>query len=78
MPERSSAPRQENPLFGKGSREFDQFGSMQGEMRGDPDAFEPAVENLVSLTQGYQLQSSARSGKRKRLQRKSTLQPFPE
>ena len=27
-PERSSAPRQDNPLSGEGSCEFDQFGSM--------------------------------------------------
>ena len=46
--ERSSAPCQDTPLSSKGSREFDQFGSMQGEMRRDPDVFAGEVENPVS------------------------------
>ena len=49
-PERSSAPRQDNPLFGEGSRKFDQFESMQEEMHRDPDAFATEVGNPVSLS----------------------------
>ena len=46
--ERSFTLRQDNPLSGEGSRKFDQFGNMQGEMHRDPDAFEPAVKNPIS------------------------------
>ena len=47
-PKRSSTPCQDNPLSGKGSRKFDQFGSMQGEMRRDSDAFATGVGNPIS------------------------------
>jgi hypothetical protein len=55
--ERSSVPRQDTPnlgtLFGEGSREFNQFGTMQEEMHRDPDVFAVEVGNLVSLSRGY-------------------------
>jgi hypothetical protein len=55
--ERSSAPCQGTPnlgtLFGEGSREFNQFGTMQGEMLRDPDVFATEVGNPVSSSQGY-------------------------
>jgi hypothetical protein len=50
--ERSSVPRQDTPnlgtLFGEGSREFNQFGTMQGEMHRDPDVFAVEVGKPVS------------------------------
>ena len=78
MPERSSTSCQDNPLSGEESREFDQFGSMQGEMRRDLNAFKPAVGHLVSSSRGYQSQLGARSSGQKCFKRKSTLQPFLE
>jgi hypothetical protein len=84
--ERSSAPRQDIPnldtFLGEGSREFNQFGTMQGGMRRDPDLFAAQVGNLVSLSRGYQSQypmgSGARRGGQSRSRKKSRLQPFPE
>jgi hypothetical protein len=55
---RSSAPRQDTPnldsFLGEGSHEFNQFGTMQGEMRMDLDLFAAQVGNLVSSSRGYQ------------------------
>jgi hypothetical protein len=47
-------------LVGEGSREFNQFGTMQGEVTRselftDPDIFTAEGGNLVSSSQGYQL-----------------------
>ena len=52
--ERSSVHRHDTPLSSERSREFDQFGSMQGEMHRDPDVFVAEVGNLVSSSQGCQ------------------------
>jgi hypothetical protein len=84
--ERSSAPRQDTPnldsFLGEGSREFNQFGTMQGEMRRDPDLFAAQVGNLVSSSREYQSQypmgSGARRGGQSHSRKKSRLQPFPE
>jgi hypothetical protein len=49
---RSSAPHQDTPnlgtFLGEGSREFNQFGSMQEEMHRDPDVFAAQVGIPVS------------------------------
>jgi hypothetical protein len=84
--ERSSAPRQDTPnlgtLFGEGSRKFNQFGTMQGEMHRDLDVFAAEVGNPVSSSRGYQSQYPIGLGFcRGRLyhsKKKSKLQPFPE
>jgi hypothetical protein len=84
--ERSSAPRQDTPnlgtFFGEGSREFNQFGTMRGETRRDPDVFAAEEGNPVSSSRGYQSQypmgSGARRGGQFRSKKKSRLQPFPE
>jgi hypothetical protein len=84
--ERSSAPRQDTPnlgtFLGEGSREFNQFGTTQGEMRRDPDVFAAEEGNPVSSSRGYQSQypmgSGARRGGQFRIQKKSRLQPFPK
>jgi hypothetical protein len=84
--ERSSAPRQDTPnlgtFLGEGSRKFNQFGIMRGEMRRDPDVFSAEEGNPVSSSREYQSQypmgSSARRGGQFRSQKKSRLQPFHE
>jgi hypothetical protein len=84
--ERSSVPHQDTPnlgtFLGEGSHEFNQFGTMQGEMRRDPDVFAPQVGIPVSSSRGYQskypIGSSGRRGGQFRSQKKSRLQPFPE
>jgi hypothetical protein len=84
--ERSSAPHQDTPnlgtFLGEGSREFNQFGTMQGGMRRDPDVFAAQVGIPVSSSRGYQsmypIGSGARRGGQFRSQKKSRLQPFPE
>jgi hypothetical protein len=84
--ERSSAPRQDTPnldtFLGEGSREFNQFGTMRGEMHRDPDVFTMEVGNPVSSSRGYQSQypmgSGARKGGQSCSHKKSRLQPFPE
>jgi hypothetical protein len=80
--ERSSALHQDTPnlgiFFGEGSREFNQFGTMWGEMRRDPDVFAAEEGNPVSSSRGYQMGSSARRGGQFRSKKKSRLQPFPE
>jgi hypothetical protein len=68
---RSSAPHQDTPnlgtFLGEGSREFNQFGTMQGEMRRDPDVFAAQVGIPVSSSRGYQsmypIESGARRGR---------------
>ena len=75
---RSSAPHEDTPLFGEGSRKFDQFGSMQGEMRRDLDVFATEVENPVTSSQGYQSHLGTHSGGLMHNKKKSRLQPFPE
>jgi hypothetical protein len=84
--ERSSAPHQDTPnlgtFLGEGSREFNQFGTMQGEMCRDPDVFAVQVGIPISSSRGYQsmypIGSGARRGGQFRSQKKSSLQPFPE
>jgi hypothetical protein len=84
--ERSSTPRQDTPnldtFLGEGSREFNHFGTMRGEMHRDPDVFVAEVGNPVSSSRGYQSQypmgSGARKGGQSRSHKKSRLQPFPE
>jgi hypothetical protein len=69
--ERSSAPHQDTPnlgtFLGEGSREFNQFGTMQGGMRRDPDVFAAQVGIPVSSSRGYQsmypIESGARRGR---------------
>ena len=69
---RSSAPHQDTPLFGEGSREFD-----QREMHRDPDVFATEVGNPVS-TRGYQSQLGAHRGGQTYSKKKSRLHPFPQ
>jgi hypothetical protein len=84
--ERSSAPRQDTPnldtFLGEGSREFNQFGTMRGEMRRDPDVFAVEVGNPVSSSRGYQshypMGSGACRGGQFRSKKNSRLQPFPK
>ena len=58
--ERSCTPRQDTPnlgiFFGEGSHEFDQFGTMQEDMRSDPDVFAIEVGYPISSSQGNQSQ----------------------
>ena len=79
--ERSFAPCQDTPnlgtFFGEGSCKFDQFGTMQEEMRRDLDIFVAEVGNPVSLSQ-YLIGLSARRGGQFHSKKKSRLQPFLE
>jgi hypothetical protein len=84
--ERSSAPCQDTPnlgtFLGERSHEFNQFGTMRGEMRRDPDVFAAEEGNPVSSSRGYQSQypmgSGAHRGGQFHSKKKSRLQPFPE